>query len=480
MKNKNYNISKDILLFFIEWVFWFVLTLFFTGRRDFLTTSQEESYIYVLSVIGVLQFVHIIYSAKSVQGSIFTPYALFIAFMFVFNYGQFALWAFGIHSNLEITKSSFIRYIDNYTAIKMEVISLQFMCIFHLCALIGYLKKPVKKINYSLNISLKRLALPILIISGTISILFTFFVFGQARTVGYAALFENALPPVLKYLSYMFVPSLCLTLVAYKFSKKVFKYLTILFAVYAVPLLITGDRGSWIYFIGPWAWCYFNYVRDNSKPIKKSQIVLLIVGFGLILIAASAFKSVRDVGLNALAFSDLVLNDMYEAFIHPFFEMGQSAILLGVVEQDHLYETWAFGNTYISAILGMILPRISVLFGYPDMYIENWMTDYLDMGDYGVGFSSFAEAYLNGGPLFGWFYMAITGFFIGYTVMCKNEDKNNTHRLFLILATAIVLGPSIRASLNLFARMYFWGVLLVIILALVLSSSKKGRTEVGV
>lgn len=470
MKNKKYSIRKDIIVFFIEWLVSFLLTLHFTGKKDFLITSQEELYIYILSVVGVLQFVQIIISAAKVQGHFFTPYMVFIAFMFVFNYGQFALWAFGIHSEFEITKSSFIRFIDNYTAIKMELISLQFMSVFHMFALFGYLKKPKRTINTSLNFSLKQISVPILVVSGTINIVFTFYLFDAAQTVGYSALFDNALPPLLKYLSYMFIPSLCLTLVAYKFSKKIFRILTIIFTIYALPLLITGDRSSWIYFIGPWAWCYLNYVRDNSKPIRKGQIALLVLAFGMILIAASAFKSVRDVGLNSLALSDLVLNDMYEAFVHPFFEMGQSAILLGVVEQDHMYETWMFGNTFISAILGMILPRISVLFGYPDFYIENWMTDYLNMGDYGVGFSSFAEAYLNGGPLFGWFYMAIIGFFIGYTVMCKNEDKNNTLRLFLILSTAIVLGPSIRASLNLFARMYFWGVIFVIFIAKVLSS----------
>lgn len=476
MKINKYNVRKDMLIFFIEWLVLFAYTLLLTGRRDFLAKSQEESYIYILAVAGVLQFVQIIRSASKVQGQLFTPYALFIAFMFVFNYGQFALWAFGIHSEFEITKTSFIRYIDNFTAIKMEVISMQFMCVFHLFALIGYLKKPVKAINYSIGTALKRISVPILIVSATINILFTFFVFGQAKVVGYAALFENALPPVLKYLSYMFVPALCLTLVSYSFSRKVYIALTIIFAVYALPLLITGDRGSWIYFIGPWAWCYLRYVRDQSKPIKKSQIALMVAAFGAIVIAASAFKSVRDIGLNSLSVADLVMNDMYEAFVHPFFEMGQSAILLGVVEQDHMYETWAFGNTYISALLGMFLPRISILFGYPDMYVENWMTDYLYMGDYGVGFSSFAEAYLNGGPLFGWFYMALTGFFIGYTVLYKNENRNNILRLFLLLSTAIVLGPSIRASLNLFARMYFWGVILVLILASFLSSTGRKKS----
>ena len=473
MANKRKRFRKELLIFFTEWVILFFLTLSLKGDGQLVVKGYEEQYIYILAVLGVVQFLQIIKSASKTQGKLFTPYALFIAFMFVFNYGQFALWAFGIHSDFEITKTTFIRYIDNYTAIKMEVISMQFMCIFHLSALLGFLRKPQNLINLRLNLNLKRLSVPILIVSGTINILFTFFVFSEARTVGYSALFENALPPVLKYLSYMFVPALCLTLVAFRFSRNSFKWLSIVFGIYAVPLLITGDRGSWIYFIGPWAWCYINYVRDQSKPIKKSQVALLMSAFALVLIAASAFKSVRDVGLNSLAVSDIVMSDMYEAFVHPFFEMGQSAILLGVVEQDHMYDTWTFGNTYISAILGMVLPRISVLFGYPDMYVENWMTDYLDMGEYGVGFSSFAEAYLNGGPYFGWLYMAITGYFIGYMVMYKGESKNNTLRLFLLLSSAIVLGPSIRGSLNLFIRMYFWGVLLVILIAQIMSSNQK-------
>lgn len=478
MDKAKYSIGRDKALFFFEWLIWFSLTLYFKGRECAMSSVQTNWWIYFLSVAGVFQFAHIIFSASKIQGRLFTPYALFLAFMFVFNYGQFALWAFGIHSELEMTNTTFIRYIDPYTAVKMQVISLQFLCIFHLSAIFGFCKKKVYNVNYSLNSALKLISLPVLIVSGLINISFTFYVFLAAQTVGYAALFENALPPLLKYISYMFVPSFCLTLVAYKFSTKAFKYLTVLFAVYAVPLLITGDRGSWIYFIGPWAWCYITYVRDRSNPIKKSQIILMVTAFCLLLIAASAFKSVRDIGLNSLSLTDLVFNDLYEAFVHPLFEMGQSAVLLGVVEQDHMYDTWRFGNTFVSSILGMIMPKISTFFGYPDMYLENWFSDYLNMGNYGVGFSAFAEAYLNGGPYLGWFYMAVFGYFIGYTVTYKNENKDNVLNLFLILATSIVLGPFIRASLNLFIRMYFWGVLFVIWIASIIKRSHRNISNI--
>ena len=56
--------------------------------------------------------------------------------------------------------------------------------------------------------------------------------------------------------------------------------------------------------------------------------------------------------------------------LSPFFEMGQSARILGIIIQDSLDKTYQYGNTYIADILGMILPRIKVLFGFPDMYVE--------------------------------------------------------------------------------------------------------------
>lgn len=68
---------------------------------------------------------------KEVAGKIIFTFFVFFVFLYIFNFGQFALWAFGIHYETEMTSTHFIRYIDPYTALKMQVISLQLLAFFY-------------------------------------------------------------------------------------------------------------------------------------------------------------------------------------------------------------------------------------------------------------------------------------------------------------------------------------------------------------
>lgn len=80
---------------------------------------------------------------------------------------------------------------------------------------------------------------------------------------------------------------------------------------------------------------------------------------------ASIFVKFREVGFTNISRSDVqnVLYDSSFVFVKPIFEMGQSARVLGIIIQDNLNLHWDYGNTYIAAILSMVLPRIKVLFG---------------------------------------------------------------------------------------------------------------------
>jgi|GEM_PF-5795001 len=477
---KSYFVSKDILIFFIEWLIWFILSLILCSGVDDLFNNVHAA-LYVFSVIGVIQFVRVSLSIKRMQGQLFSPYWLFYCFLFVFSYGQFAMWAFGIHYETEMTVTTFIRYIDEFTALKIQVLSLQLFSIFHIGALLAFgFRHNKTEITYKVeaeNSVLKFIALPILIISGAINITYTYIGFNMASSIGYSALFDIAMPPLLKYLSYMFIPSIFLNLIVRGFSKRAFTILSSIFLLYAIPLLIIGDRGSWVYFLGPWLWCFIRYVNIPSQTngaisAKKSRkkMIISIILVALIIYSSALFVSVRDVGRDNLAYDDFSFGNLFLPFVKPFFEMGQSAGLLGVIEQDGLYKTWSYGNTYNAAILGMVLPSIRALFGYYVFYIENWMSQYLQMGNYGVGFSAFAEAYLNGGPLFSWFYMLLYGYFIGSLALVKKETpKTNYRKLFIVLATVTVLGPSVRASMDLFLRQFFWGVLTVLLITTALS-----------
>ncbi|MGV1066409.1 O-antigen polysaccharide polymerase Wzy [Clostridium perfringens] len=484
-RNSTLYAKWDEIVFLILAFVWFVVSLVYNIRGNN-QINYVDNAIYFFCVMGTLQLVLTVKSIKRLQGGcLFSLYFIFFLFLYIFSYGQFLMWTFGIHYKNEMTVSHHVRYIDKDTVVRIQTVSLELLAIFHWGVLIvnrRYKQKIKNKIENKQVINLlKHLALPILVVSWVINLYYSISGFKEAAVLGYSALFDQTMPPLIKYISYMFVPSLFLVLITRNYQKKYFYILTIFFLTYALPLLITGDRGSWIYFLGPWLWLYIRFVntpKGTNDKLARRRTILSIILVMLILFISASFVSVRSEGYTAISSDSFSLDDLYTPFVKPFFEMGQSARILGIIIQDSLDKTYQYGNTYIADILGMILPRIKVLFGFPDMYVENWMsTDYLNMVNYGVGFSAFAEAYLNGGLYFSWFYMLLFGMFIGkLTIICNDDVHRLPIKTYLALSATTVLGPSVRATLDLWLRQFFWGSLLVLLIAKIVvafSTNKK-------
>lgn len=466
-----------MLLFFTLFVVYFVASIYFIDihTRDY---ANCDSLIKLFSWLGIFQLLFTLRSVKKTFGSYICLYSIFYMFLFIFSYGQFIMWAFGFHYKAEMTVSRHVRFIDENTVVRIQVMSLQLLSVFHLFAMLAFgkdnaMRNIVKDLVFR-DIS-KIVALPMLVVSGVINLYVAFLSFEVAGSSGYLATFDVSIPAIFKYFGYMFIPSVFLNLIVHNFSKKSFYILTCIFLVYAVPLAITGDRGSWIYFLGPWLWCYLFMVdrerwsinsikdkRERRKKIFKMFIIVLCV-----LYVSSVFVSVRDTGYSVLTKKSFEFNweKLYLPFVKPFFEMGQSARILGIIIQDGLDKTYNYGNTFIADVLGMVFPRVKTWFGFPEWYVENWMSsDYLGMVNYGVGFSSFGEAYLNGGVYFSWFYMSIFGWVIGSLLNISSiPGKSSPKRMFVALSTVAVLGPCVRATMDLWLREFFWGVLLLLI-----------------
>lgn len=476
-RQERLTITIDGLIFGILSIVYFVVALYYCWNSNESIQNVDEI-IQIFCVLGTLQLCFTLKSIRKMQGQWFSLYLVFFLFLYIFSYGQFFMWTFGIHYISEMTVSRHVRFIDKDTVVRIQIVSLHLLSIFHLGALIS-VKRYEKKIRCRKESMeelrlLKQMGLPMLAISFLINMYVSVTGFRQAAVSGYSALFDTQLLPIMKYLSYMFVPSIYLNLVTHKYDRKWFYFLTVVFAAYAMPLMITGDRGSWIYFLGPWLWCYIKFVNKNGENLKeeRKRTAFAVVLVAAVFFVSSAFVSIRGEGYTAITRDAFDIADIYTPFIKPFFEMGQSARILGIILQDGLDKIYPYGNTFVADILGMVWPTLKVFLGFPDMYVENWMsTDYLHMVNYGVGFSSFAEAYLNGGIWFAWFYMLVFGWFIGKLITIKKKDVlENPIKSYVALSATTMLGPSVRATLDLWLREFFWGVLVVLIIANILSN----------
>ena len=423
---------------------------------------------------------------KKIQEFWISPYIILYLFLMIFNAGQFIMWAFGIHyvtrMSSELGVATHIRFMDHQTLMRIVFITLPAVTFFYFGTLVSTLgeKKEQVTINEVKNILfqkwIKRIGICVLIISYLVAIYDTVSDFSFASLAGYTSLYygdTRSSSALLKYISYMFLPSFFATYVGFQCSKKAFKVLTILIIPYIAMNLIMGDRGSCIYFICLWAWCYSQFYSSNNhskmsryeKREKRKRVIKIIIIAIVLLIPTMIFYKYRDIGFNTITLDDIkmITSDMSYMFIKPFFEMGQSARCLGIVIQDNLNKIWDGGNTYIAGIVSMALPRIKLLFGFYDNYFENWFSQsYLGIQNYGLGFTAIAEAYLNGGMIFYPLYMILFGFFIGKITNYKAAvGLINYKSLYFVLGSTVTIITACRGSIELSLRKWFYGCLLI-------------------
>lgn len=489
LKNK-YNVNafkfKFIILSMISSIILFMIGIIVWNNIMSYDEKTLNLLIYIYGWVGIIVFIYSIFSYKIFNGKIFSLYLIFLIFMMIFNYGQFAFWSLGIHYKGELGATNFIRYMDQFTILKIEIISSLSMMTFHIGALISMInnkkiknKRDVELINHNVFCNVLRKVCTItLIISVPIAIYSSFISLKFALENGYTSLYygeDIQINPIIKYITYLFFPSIIGFLVGNKFSKSSFIKVGIIFGVYMTLNLLAGDRGSWIYYILVLLWCYITY----RKKISMKMIIKYTVISCIILISTSILVTFREIGFDKITLQDiqLILKDLPYIFIKPFFEMGQSARVLGIIIQDNIHETWQYGNTYLSAISAMFLPRMKIFLGFPDFYLDNWISQtYLGLTNYGVGFSIMAEAYLNGGILLCPLIMMIVGYFIGVITRCDSESINNPCKMFISISSTGILLSMIRASLELSLRKWAYGVLFILVVTQLLAMiSSKNR-----
>lgn len=435
-----------------------------------------DQWIFFYGWIGFAIYCFILISWNAYSEFWFSPYLLFITFVFLFNYGQFILWALNIHYLGELGTTDFIRYMDRYTLLRIEIISAISIMALHFGALLATFQYKWGNFDSasvdnmrsydSYYSAFKLVSTPLLILSSLAVLYESYQDLEVALTYGYTAIYygnDTEINPFLKYISYMFFPSLIGKLIGDRFSVRSFMVVGGIFSVYMFINLLAGDRGSWAYNLPLLYWCYFTY----RKKIKFQTGIKYLVCGSVLLICTAILVKFREVGVGEIELHDMteVLDDLSFVFIKPFFEMGQSARVLGILIQDELDINWNWGNTYIAAVLSMFFPRVKVMFGYPDFYIDNWISQsYLNLTNYGVGFSITAEAFLNGGVFFFWIIMIVMGMFVGNLLKCNTMHLANPHRMFVVLSSTSPLAMLARGSLELNLRKLAYGTLVTLLL----------------
>lgn len=481
------KIERNCFIYFLgffcvglmEWIFGIILTNN-VNVLDYSFIMPIYEWLIILTVIVT------VCSWKKIQGYYLSPFTILYAFLIVFNAGQFIMWGWGIHYitrlSSELGVSTHIRFMDPQTLMKVIFITLPALTFFYAGVLLAMSKKKMNCLvieeyeNIAWQQLLKQIGVVILVVSYVTVMCDTISNAHIVASTGYTSLYYGDIAEgnvLLKYIGYMFFPSFFATYVGFKCTKKAYIVLTLISLPYILINLIIGDRGSWIYFICLWAWCYFRFYSSKDaneiaeKRKKKKRILKCAVLAVIVLFFTTVFYKYRDIGFENITSDSFkeVMSDLSYVFIKPIFEMGQSARCLGIVIQDDLDKMWEGGNTYLAGIASMILPRIKRFFGFYDGYLENWFSQtHMGIKNYGLGFTAVAEAYLNGGQLLYPFYIMLFGFFVGK--ITKYEENNahiNYKSLYFVTASTVTIITACRGSIELSLRKWFYGCLLMYI-----------------
>lgn len=493
---KRRTISKRVLIYSIGFIFCsLILWIIEIALSSNISHINMNFGMYIFEWINVLILLFAIISWKKCTGYYFTPYTIFFFFLVIFCSGQFIMWAFGIHYVTNVSKelgvATHIRYMNYETLFRVMMINAAALTSFHGAALFfGAIERYTFKdessvvINEKMRVALKYIGLITLSISYAITLYDCIQNIAFANSSGYSSLYYgdtgdyNAL---LKYLGYLFLPSIMAVFVGNKCSRKSFFFLSALVVAPFVLLnAVIGDRDSWLYFIVIWFWCYMHiddkgllYIKFDKKKQRIKVIFCIVLGAAALCLL-TVFVKFREIGFTNITASDFIegFSDLNYVFVKPFFEMGQSARVLGIIIQDGLSQTWSGGNTYFAGIISMAVPRMKLLFCLQDGYLENWFSQtYLGLKNYGMGFTAVAEAYLNGGELFYPFYMFILGGFIGKVSNIQLDTFKNIDygKLFFSLSSIVCLLNIARGSVELSLRKWFYGCVLIWIIAKVIS-----------
>lgn len=370
------------IIFFIMYIIFY---------NDYMTNfiTNPEVVKTVLSWLGIILYIYIVFSWYKLNGKIFDLYTIMITFFMLFNYGQCFLWAFGIHTDTEIGKDNSlgVGIATDKEIIVSQLITLMCVYLFHVgsCLCIRKDRKPdneEEKFNkisiYKVSKILSFIVIPVTFVKLLMDI-------SISSKYGYGALYygDNMNQSfIIEMLYRLFYPCLFGLLIGSNSKKNVRHFVYIVLMIFIILSLLTGDRGGWAYSILIFAFLHNNYVKkfDASFLIKCFIIVIIFLN------VVTAIVSVRKTGISI----DNVKNAMVgenNPIISTISEMGGSMIIQTTLVKVG-YDIYPYGNTYIFSILGIISDKFINFLGIPYINVSNWFSQkYLGLNNWGAGFS---------------------------------------------------------------------------------------------
>lgn len=369
-------------------IFFIMYIIFYNDYMNNFIINPEVVKV-ILSWLGIILYIYIIFSWYKLHGKIFDLYTIMVTFFMLFNYGQCFLWAFGIHTDTEIGKANplGIGIATDKEIIVSQLITLMCVYMFHVGSCLCIRKEQhidedkeiVNRLSiYRVSKILSFVVIPVTFLKLLIDI-------SISSQYGYGALYygDNVNQSfIIEMLYRLFYPCLFGLLVGSKSKKNVRYFVYTVLAIFIVLSLLTGDRGGWAYSILIFAFLHNNCVKKFSASFLIKCFFVTIIFLNVV----TAIVSVRKTGINMDSIQGAMVGKE-NPIISTVSEMGGSMIIQTTLVKVG-YDIYPYGNTYIFSILGMISDKFISFLGIPYENVSNWFSqEYLGLNNWGAGFS---------------------------------------------------------------------------------------------
>ncbi|MBQ3452753.1 O-antigen polysaccharide polymerase Wzy [Candidatus Saccharibacteria bacterium] len=479
--------KRNIITAFIVVFSWAVAIVFylFMLNKDF---ENSKVLIMILSVLGWVELIFCLLTMKNKTGKFFSIYSIFIIFAFLFTYGQCLLWALGVHSEMEIGQQSLYTFgkATDESIIRAQMVTLVGLLSFHLGVFWAYRggrtgEKQEKQESEDGVIKAKRksllvaawicnlIASPLAVYAIVRSIMINS-AFGYGATL-YNADVVSTQNNFLMLLCMMYIPSLFGILIGSRYDKKQMTYCYLSFAIYMALSIMAGDRGEWLFPLLILVWMHHSYHR----PIRRRNFVLYLCAATMIAVLGVGIRNTRSFGVDIVELGEAISVEQ-NPIASAIFEMGGSMKPLVILTQ-YGWNNYPYGNSYFSAIVGMITekPLVAMIPGYKGL--SSWFSsEYLGI-NYGAGFSFIAEAYANCGPYLFMFAMIVIGILFSKFIF-SNEEKNYVTNPIIAFATVSLANAmilSIRNTMLVSMKTAFYSILPILIIYYLICFRNRGR-----
>lgn len=472
-----------ILIFVVSIISYLMFLVF---NYYFNSNFRYDFTIYILSWVGIFVGLYVFYSWYKITGKVFSLYSIFMLFFFLFNYGQPIMWALGIHLPNEIGESNLysLGQASTSSIVYTQILTLVSIIMFHLGAVFCYKPKLYKRnVNYGISsdefrqITSKSIYYTCLFVSLAVIpvTLYNAIVnLNYAQEYGYQALYYGDNRPgnsVFRLLQYLFFPSLVGLLLGSHYRPFIKNTVYLIFSLYLLLNLLSGDRGSWIYYL---ILLIFMSHTFYKKINVRRMVFYGFIGF-LFLYLVNIIVSIRNIGIT---FENIIesINMENMPIVSAIFEMG-SSMKPAIVLVQYGWDIFPYGNSYFNSILGVISTKIFTIFNIPFETLSSWFSqEYLGIS-YGAGFSIIAESLVNFGPILTPLFMIIMGYIISSLTFLDNEAKykSNLLRVFFAISTMSSFLTLLRNHSHFTLKSWFYGVLFLFVLILLMREYMKRK-----